>query len=149
MITDRRTHALNLKLLGHSYASIGRALGVSRQRAQQLISPPGPIRKRVVEIARGLCEKCSVLVGQSGHVHHKGNGSIEDFNDIDNLQLLCVSCHLKAHGGEPAVTKSVAQPPEAQIIDGLETRSCHCGHTWIPRVENPMRCPRCQSLIKS
>ncbi len=21
-----------------------------------------------------------------------------------------------------------------------------CGHKWIPRVENPLKCPRCQSF---
>jgi len=25
----------------------------------------------------------------------------------------------------------------------------HCGHEWTPRVENPLKCPRCFKFLKN
>lgn len=24
-----------------------------------------------------------------------------------------------------------------------------CGHTWIPRIPDPLKCPRCKNLLKN
>jgi len=96
---EKRSSALKLRLEGRGYEFIGRELCISRQRAQQLISPPPEVRNYVVTKAKGKCEICGVIVGRSGHIHHRG-GNGEDYNDIENLQLLCISCHRSEHRGE-------------------------------------------------
>lgn len=85
-----------MKLSGRTYTVIGKELGISRQRAQQLISPPRPIRNLIVARAGGLCQHCEAPIGRAGHVHHTGNNG-EDYNDVANLILLCPGCHMHAH----------------------------------------------------
>lgn len=85
-----------MRLDGMTYEAIAKAKGITRQRVQQLISPPPQIRKYIVEKADGLCEDCGILVGNSGHIHHEGNNG-ENYNDIENLKLLCISCHRAYH----------------------------------------------------
>src|SRR3972149_3861748 len=91
-----REELLKLRLDGCTYQSIADKAGISRQRVQQLLSPPKAIRDIVCSRADGRCQRCDVQVGKSGHVHHTGNAR-ENYNDLDNLQLLCVSCHKAAH----------------------------------------------------
>ena len=87
---------LRLRLEGETYQSIADKAGVSRQRIQQVISPPKAIRDYIIAKYDGMCAKCGLIVGKPGHVHHNiGNG--ENYNDIDNLELLCISCHRVAH----------------------------------------------------
>ena len=88
---------LYLKLQGQTYRAIGKLAGISRQRVQQLLAPPRAIREIVVKRVNGLCQRCQLYVGKSGHVHHKGSTTEEDFNDLDNLELLCPSCHRNEH----------------------------------------------------
>jgi len=87
---------LLLRLNGFTYNDIAHKAGVSRQRVQQILSPPKNIKDLVVNRANGKCEGCGIRVGHSGHIHHINNED-EDYNDTDNLQLLCISCHRKAH----------------------------------------------------
>ena len=89
--TSTQALAVAFKLKGWTYAQIGRKLGVSRQRAQQLVRPPKAVYDLVRKRAGGCCQECGVEVG-SGQVHP------EDFNDVDGLKYLCVACHVKAHG---------------------------------------------------
>jgi len=91
-----RHTALMMKLEGKSYAQVGKELGISRQRVQQLLRPPTNVWKLVYNRANGKCESCGIIVGYSGHVHHKANNG-ENYQDTDQLELLCVSCHRKAH----------------------------------------------------
>lgn len=94
----RQRDMLHMRLQGLTYAQVGFAFGISRQRVQQLIAPPSNVRKEIIQKASGKCENCGALIGKSGHVHHvenKENG--EDYNDTENLLLLCLSCHIKAH----------------------------------------------------
>ena len=92
---------LIMRLDGHTYQEVADKAGVSRQRVQQILSPPPLVRNLVYERADRRCQSCGVLVGKSGHVHHTGNNDgEEDYNDADNLQLLCLSCHRGAHIGE-------------------------------------------------
>jgi len=94
---NSRTQAIELKIKGLTYEEIGKVLGVSRQRAQQLTRPSVEIFNFVKKRAGGKCESCGVRLN-SGHVHHLDN--TEDYNDIDNLKYLCVSCHAAAHAGD-------------------------------------------------
>ena len=96
MKNDKRIIALNRRLDGSTYSEIALELGISRQRAQQLVSPPKDIRDTAVRRAKGRCEICGIYVGKSGQVHHIGT-EWEDYNDVCNLQLLCIACHRSAH----------------------------------------------------
>ncbi len=115
--------ALALRLRGLSYTDIGRTLGISRQRAQQITSPPTPIRRAVVARAKGRCESCDVPVGSSGPVHHRGADDLtpDEYSDLENLQLLCLVCHAKAHGPPPMCYFS--REPELCVGDD---GSYHC-----------------------
>ncbi len=93
---NRAKEMQEMKLSGATYQEIGDKFSISRQRVQQLISPPPYIRRIVETKAKGKCQGCGVFVGKSGHVHHLG-GNGEDYNDIDNLKYLCSSCHMKKH----------------------------------------------------
>lgn len=96
---DRDDEILGLRLSGLSYAEIARAVGLSRQRVQQILAPPKAIRDQVVIRANGKCERCGIVVGRSGQVHH-GSPKHQDgdwYNDVERLQLLCVSCHIQVH----------------------------------------------------
>ena len=94
MSTRTKEQMLAMRLSGLTYAQIGETAGVSRQRVQQLLRPPAAVRDEVVERFQGRCATCTILVGQSGQVH------LGRWNDIGNLELLCVSCHLAKHTTE-------------------------------------------------
>jgi endogenous inhibitor of DNA gyrase (YacG/DUF329 family) len=91
-----RKDMFQMRLNGHSYQQIGEKAGVSRQRIQQILSPPSGVRELIVGKYHGLCQDCGIYVGNSGHIHHIGNNG-ENYNDIENLELLCVSCHRRKH----------------------------------------------------
>lgn len=100
---------LAMRLAGETYASIGRKANVSRQRVQQLIDPLPYIKDLVFKRAEGKCQRCGIFMGRSrydsqlsGHIHHVGNPE-EDYNDTDNLLLLCPSCHRFVHGEMAAI----------------------------------------------
>lgn len=92
---------LQLRLEGRTYQYIAGKAGVSRQRIQQVLAPPPAIRNYVVNKYDGYCSDCGVYVGVGGHVHHEGANGDEDYNDIENLKLVCVSCHRRKHGNPP------------------------------------------------
>ena len=134
---SNRQDALALRLSGLSYQQIGTQLGISRQRVQQLVSPPPSVRRYVVHRAEGRCQQCSVMVGTSGHVHHRDSrGTTENnFNDLSNLQLLCITCHRTAHYGDGPLYSCLA-----------------CNHEWrgLPAAlesgrTKPASCPHCLS----
>lgn len=87
------------RLSGASFSQIGAEFGVSRQRVSQILSPPAPIRRQVVERAGGKCEDCGIAVGRSGHVHHGLPEALDGdwYNAPERLQLLCPSCHRAKH----------------------------------------------------
>jgi len=93
---ELRAKLLSLKLEGLSYREAAESVGVSKQRAHQLIAPPRFVREKIVEKFWGECQSCGIHVGKSGHVHHVGT-EYEDYNDEKNLLLLCNSCHRQAH----------------------------------------------------
>lgn len=86
---------IQLKLKGLSYREIAKQAGVSRQRIHQLLSPPSAIGLAVQQRAQLKCEHCQIrLLG--GHIHHKG-GQDGTWNDLSQLEYLCLSCHRIAH----------------------------------------------------
>ena len=141
MDSDRRAKALALRLSGLTYGQMGEKLGVSRQRAQQLVSPPKEIRTIIVAHANGCCEDCGIGVGDSGHVHHRDTDNGDTYNNVDNLQLLCLSCHRKAHSDLPLDAAAWGAMPRNAF-------SCErCQYWWLALVEKPKVCPHCSSHL--
>ena len=95
---------LEAKISGKTYAEIAKGTGVSRQRIQQILSPSPVIRRFIKRKYKNRCAKCGVLIENFGHIHHKK--MVEDFQNIDNLELLCISCHTKTHTPIPSVFKT-------------------------------------------
>ena len=105
---------LQLRLEGMTYQAIATEVGVSRQRIQQLLSPPTSIREFVVNKFSGRCNRCGIIVGLSGHVHHKGDLNEESYSDINSLELLCLGCHRKTHKSTPKQSKKVKSIPRGE-----------------------------------
>ena len=99
---------LMLRLSGQTYQAIADQAGISRQRVQQILSPPRVIRDIIVKKYGGRCALCGVEIGISGHVHHKGGNGEDNYQDIDNLLLLCTSCHILQHSKQPS-QKTIAK----------------------------------------
>lgn len=97
----RNSSLLKLRLDGLTYKEIGERANISRQRVQQIISPPKEVQQVIQQKFNGRCAECGILVGKSGHIHHVSNNGAEHYHDIDNLQLLCVSCHRIRHKMSP------------------------------------------------
>ena len=122
-----------------TYAAIGAQLGVSRQRIEQVLSPPAAIRDIVLSRATGRCEECNIQVGTSGHVHHRRAKGLDcdSYEDIENLSLLCQGCHRRAHSTDPRTPRPKPerpafarnQPPGVFICD--------------KHPEVKLRCPAC------
>ena len=85
---------------GMTYGQIGKHYGVTRQRVQQLLSPPYYIRQQVEKRSNGRCEDCGIIVQSRGQLHHR-LGDLTELNSLDDLQgvrYLCASCHRRHHG---------------------------------------------------
>jgi hypothetical protein len=93
-----REHWMQLKLQGWSYGRIAKQAGVSRQRVQQVLSPPKAIRAIIAKRAKYACEMCGAPLQQGGHVHHQSGDDAEHYEDIEHLQYLCQTCHWSVHG---------------------------------------------------
>ena len=90
---------IEMKLNGDTYSQIAKKLNISRQRVQQITSPPKEVRGYIIQKYNGRCATCGIQVHKTGHIHHVGSID-ENYNDIDNLILLCPSCHRIEHKGE-------------------------------------------------
>lgn len=117
--TARKAEAIRLRLQGLTYAEIGKVLGVSRQRAQQLVRPPAAVYRAVRAKTKGACADCG-LKTKTGHVHHNDLVSEDDFNDFPNLVYLCVSCHTRRHGPGTKVSGIVDIPLGRYKITGYK-----------------------------
>ena len=87
---------------GLSYGSIGKIVGVSRQRIHVLLSgykSPDNLNKDLVKIReyvferdKNTCQKCKGIGTTVHHIDHNDRN-----NSFDNLILLCNNCHLDLH----------------------------------------------------
>lgn len=158
--TAQRERALELRLKGLTYAEIGKALVLSRQRAQQLTCPPPAIQSAVASRANWQCESCGVPIRQ-GHVHHKeAKGMTPDsYQDLANLQYLCPSCHREAHAGpfkprkRSPVKRRCQHEPQAKnyvILFAGNIRCNHSSRSWrVCRKCKRTYCQACQAKEKS
>lgn len=81
----RRDEARAMKQSGMTYAEIGTKFGISRQRAQQLVSPT---KKRLSELRKATNNKCQLCGKRAKKLefHHSDYSKEPD-------KLLCTSCH--------------------------------------------------------
>ena len=82
--------ALSMRLEGYSYDLISERFKASPQRIQQILCPPGLIRKQVLAQAQECCQRCGIRVGNQGLGHFH-------FGDTMGLELLCLHCHITQH----------------------------------------------------
>lgn len=95
----RQDEAFTLRLGGFTYAKIAEELGISKQRAHQLLRPPQETINTVIGEAEEACEGCAFHLGLSGHVHHRRQVGLtrDEYESARNLVYLCASCHRFAH----------------------------------------------------
>ncbi len=104
----KREQALEGLIAGKTYSEIGDNLGISRQRVQQLVSVPDNLREQIEEHYKGLCMLCGREVKGNGHIHHI-RPKIR-FNSIENLELLCISCHRIVHAKPKGICSFCGKP---------------------------------------
>lgn len=85
----RRHAARILKQAGLTYAEIGEAMGITRQRAQQLVRPTETERTKFYLDHGGKCDHC-------GATDTKLDADHSDYSS-GPTELLCVKCHREKH----------------------------------------------------
>ena len=122
---------LRLRLDGLTYAQIGEKVSLSRQRVQKLLQPPPLVRLALSDKYGDSCADCGIDLQFHGHAHHIATkDGVEDWNDLPNLVLLCISCHRRAHN------------------TGVMLICKRCGGTWQKRdtlSALPKSCAHCNS----
>ena len=91
----KRNRVLEMLIKGRTYTSIGAELGISRQRVQQLVAPPKERGGALLAKYDGKCARCGIPLNGKWHRHHLE--ACIDFNALDNLIPLCLSCHKLVH----------------------------------------------------
>jgi len=86
--SPRRQVARELKQAGLTYAQIGEQLGISRQRAQQLVSPTERVLKNMRDGVGNRCQNCGKKCKKLD-AHH------EDYS-ASPTRILCSACHKTA-----------------------------------------------------
>lgn len=114
MNEDRRL-AITLRTKGFSYQIIGKTLGVSRQYAQWLCKPPKSVMRelqirsewKTEPRGKRKCEACGEAKAIY-HTHHIDNKvEVWEYNKLENLLYLCISCHREIH------SRRLSNPKEA------------------------------------
>jgi len=136
---ERNKEIMELRFAGLSYREIGDKFGISKQRVQQMFSPPTSVRRYVVERANGKCEVCGIQRGNKGDVHHR-DIQHEDFNDIANLQLLCRSCHMQSH-------ELPGKGIQTTCDCGAKMHKAGFGFSGKYRIQR-YRCPTCGKVLQ-
>jgi hypothetical protein len=134
--SPNRAKARKLKIKGLSYAEIGKRLGVSRQRAQQLVAPT-PLARKLARAEMGeRCAACGATERKL-HLHH-------DSYESAPSRLLCVPCHRKAHAGTRAVSP---QPGTMNILLTKLKRSTLDTIEWEARTLGRSRSAHMRQLL--
>lgn len=105
--SPRRAVARELKAGGMTYAQIGERMGITRQRAQQLVAPTPLMQKKLVARANGKCERC----GKGGKLHGHHNNY-----DGNPGEFLCASCHQLEH------LKNMENPEKVSVKKNVSLR---------------------------
>lgn len=105
--SERRKIARAYKERGLSYLQIGKIMGITRQRAQQLVAPTLLQAQRIRE---GLGNECSICGSTDNlNLHH------QDYSEQPDT-LLCTACHMIEHRIERSAGNAKRQikiPPAA------------------------------------
>ena len=121
----RRQSIINMRLEGLTYQQIAGKLNISRQRVEQIASPPKETLRALITRSGEKCENCGIIVGKSGHAHHKGHTE-DTYEDINQLDYLCPSCHRLAHF---TLRAKVQKPP------GLPRRTREKRYPGQPKIK--------------
>lgn len=91
-----------MKRAGLTYKEIGKSLGISRQRAHQLIKPSDLELKKIIESRNGICDRCK----KKAHLtlHHV------DYNEDFDYEVLCRACHIHADYEVGVRKKAIPNP---------------------------------------
>lgn len=110
--SDRIARAFAMRQAGSSYTEIGAEIGVTRQRAQQILRPSLKTRVRIQRRAGGACEMCRSSAGKLD-IHHRDGAAPAwaTYNADENLTLLCIPCHRLVHA-DPAKKRRRKTPEE-------------------------------------
>ena len=103
---------------GHSYADIAKKFNVSRQYIQACVRPPSQLREEIFLLYDYKCALCGKVVGVSGDIHHK-TYNYRILNNINNLQLLCRTCHSKENKWRKHMNTLLEQLQKKQKQMGL------------------------------
>jgi DNA-directed RNA polymerase subunit RPC12/RpoP len=124
---SRRQAVIAMRLEGRTYQEIGDIMGVSRQRVEQLASPPVDTLEELISRSGAKCQDCGIFVGKSGHAHHKGK-SEDSYADISQLIYLCISCHRRAHAlpAEKIICQQCGKEYMNKISQGRKFCSWKC-----------------------
>jgi hypothetical protein len=80
------------------FSEIAEKYGVSRQRIQQIVSAPAPIRAYVYENDHRICRGCGAnLILRDMQVHEMGSTIVDDYKNIPMLTCMCRDCHVTEH----------------------------------------------------
>jgi uncharacterized protein YlaI len=138
--TEKLEMMRTMLLDGNTYQKIGDEFGISRQRVEQLLSPPKTILLAVKERAKGRCEDCGIILATGGHLHHINNDTIkaDQFNDTANIEYLCQSCHHRIHfpgnGGSHKDSQIISiriRNPIVLKAEKIATKQGCTLHSWI------------------
>ena len=99
---------LELRIEGFSLQQIADIAGVTRQAVGLVLRPPLPVREQIYQRYNDQCSDCKLRVitrtsngcikNQSGHIHNSKGGDL-DWDTLEDLVLLCNSCHKQQHKG--------------------------------------------------
>jgi HNH endonuclease len=85
-------HVVALWVFGFTYQTIGEMTGFTRQYIQQVIRPHAKTIRALRARAKGRCEGCGKRERKfKHHCHHRTRIALH--NRLENLALLCQSCH--------------------------------------------------------
>lgn len=110
-VSEMITTARKMKIDGFTYRKIAETLGVTRQRAVQLLRVPG--------VRKGLCERCGAACE---HRHHKSYVT-------DEAQFLCPSCHGIVEQNRDKLIDVVKSLAVNGVID-LKSAAAHLGLSY-------------------
>lgn len=101
MSMNTREKVLELRLKGLGYSEIGRQVGISRQRAHQIITGYTSFATRGLsfcnypKLSSSFKNGCDVCGERFVQVHHKDGNSSN--NNKENLMNVCSRCHHNLH----------------------------------------------------
>ena len=97
---DREQDMMRLRLQGYTYEGIGKEVGLSRQRAQQILGLPQELVKLLRQRQANCCALCGLYINRAnsaGFVWDRQVGQFiigydKEVIPIDSLEYLCTTC---------------------------------------------------------